>query len=68
LSQLAAQDLKGYKELIYRAADEERREFFVELGITRRVRERGHDELLMNSLKAAFVWGNAGIAQLVQSG
>jgi hypothetical protein len=34
-----------------------------------RVRERGgHDELLMNLLKAAFVWGNAGIAQLVQSG
>ena len=23
---------------------------------------------LMNSLRAAFVWGNAGIAQLVQSG
>ena len=31
-----------------------------------RVPERGHDDLLMNSLKAAFVWGNAGIAQLVE--
>jgi len=29
---------------------------------------RSSDELLMNSLKTAFVWGNAGIAQLVQSG
>jgi hypothetical protein len=32
LSQLAAQDLKGYKNLIYRAADEDKRGFFVELG------------------------------------
>jgi hypothetical protein len=31
-------------------------------------REMGHDELLINSLKTAFVWGSAGIAQLVQSG
>jgi hypothetical protein len=27
-----ADDLKGYKDWIYRAADEERREFFIELG------------------------------------
>jgi hypothetical protein len=26
-----------------------------------------YDERLMNSLKPAFVWGSAGIAQLVQS-
>jgi len=32
-----------------------------------RAREKDHDELLMNSLKAALVWGHAGIAQLVQS-
>jgi hypothetical protein len=32
-----------------------------------RARDRGHDELLMNSLKAAVVWGNAGIAQLVKA-
>jgi hypothetical protein len=31
-------------------------------------REAGRDELLINPLKTAFVWGNAGIAQLVQSG
>src|SRR5262249_49573831 len=34
LAQIAAQDLKESKELIYRAADEEKREFFVELGLT----------------------------------
>jgi len=27
-----------------------------------------HHKLVINSLKTAFVWGNAGIAQLVQSG
>jgi hypothetical protein len=26
----------------------------------------GYDEILINSVKAAFVWGNAGIAQLVE--
>src|SRR5947208_79411 len=31
-----------------------------------RARGRENDELLMNSLKAAFVWGDAGIAQLVE--
>ena len=25
-----------------------------------------HDELLINSLKTAFIWGSAGIAQLVE--
>jgi hypothetical protein len=29
-------------------------------------REAGHDELLINSLKTAFVWEAAGIAQLVE--
>jgi hypothetical protein len=28
--------------------------------------EGGYDEILINSVKAAFVWGNAGIAQLVE--
>ncbi|HEU5237801.1 MAG TPA: hypothetical protein VFU37_11695 [Pyrinomonadaceae bacterium] len=32
LSQLAAEDLKGSKEIIYRAANEDRREFFIDLG------------------------------------
>jgi hypothetical protein len=32
-----------------------------------RVPERVQDELLMNSIKAAFVWGDAGIAQLVRA-
>jgi hypothetical protein len=32
LSQLAAEDLKGFKELIYRAANENQKEFFIELG------------------------------------
>jgi hypothetical protein len=32
MSQLAAQDLKGHKEIIYRAANEDRKGFFIELG------------------------------------
>jgi hypothetical protein len=32
LSHLAAQDLKGYKNVIYRAADDGRTEFFIDLG------------------------------------
>ena len=31
-------------------------------------RDARPDELLISSLKTAFVWGSAGIAQLVQSG